>query len=157
MENDFSRCEALIAGMLAKRTHWLPYLVGDAAAQLASRVRESLEVVVQGRLLRARQLFAAALLEEGFSIGAAAARYLEASGSPAGLWCELSARSGRRAGASPTLRQWQALAALALTQKGEWRRRLTVTEGFPLEDEALKRRGTEWLAELSAQRGVAEL
>jgi ATP-dependent helicase/nuclease subunit A len=157
MENDFSRCEALIAAMLAKRTHWLPYLVGDAAAQLARRVRESLEVVVQGRLARARQLLAAALLEEGLSIGAAAARHLEAYQAAPGLWCELSAPPARGTGLSPSLRQWQALAALALTLKGEWRRRLTVLEGFPPEDEPLKRRGTEWLAELSAQRGVLEL
>ena len=65
LENDFGRCEALIAGMLARRPHWLPYLVGDAAAHLAARVRESLELVVQARLARARQLLAAALAAGG--------------------------------------------------------------------------------------------
>ena len=154
MENDFARCEALIAGMLEKRTHWLPYLVGDAALHLAARVQESLESVVRARLAWARQLISPTLLQEGMSVGAATARHFEARHSPPGPWCEFSAA------AQPlpvTARQWQALATQALTKQGSWRRRLSVQEGFPPEDTALKRRATEWLAELARQRGALEL
>jgi ATP-dependent helicase/nuclease subunit A len=155
MENDFSRCEALIAEMLPKRAHWLPYLVGDAVVQLAARVRESLAAVVQARLARGRQLFAATLLQEGLSIGAATARHLEARGAAAGSWCDLRGATAATA-LNPSLPQWQALAMLALTQKGEWRKRFTVQEGFAPEDAPLKQRATEWLAELAAQRGILE-
>ena len=141
MENDFSRCEALIAGMLPKRAHWLPYLVGDAAVHLAARVRESLVAVVQARLARGRQLLAPTLLQEGMSIGAATSRHPEPTVTEA---------------LAPSLPQWQALATLALTKKGEWRKRLTVHEGFAPEDAPLKRRATQWLAELAAQRGILE-
>ena len=138
MENDFGRCEALIAGMLEQRPHWLPHLVGDAAAHLATRVRDSLEAVVEARLTRARQLLPAALLAEGLDLCRATARHLQARATPLGPW-------------------WQALAAMALTAAGGWRKRLDVRGGFPLEDPALKRRGIEWLAELELQRGALEL
>ena len=49
------------------------------------------------------------------------------------------------------------MATLALTQQGEWRKRFTVQEGFPPEDAALKLRVTQWLSELSRQRGALEL
>ena len=156
MENEFSKCESLIAAMLAKRTHWLPYLVGDAAVHLATRVRASLELVVQERLERAQQLLAAPLLQEGLSIGAASARHLQARDATAGLWCEFTDMPAPGAGLPLSLRQWQALAALALTKKSEWRKRLSVTEGFPPQDTPLKQRGTEWLARLAAQRGVRD-
>ncbi|HEY6455698.1 MAG TPA: UvrD-helicase domain-containing protein [Steroidobacteraceae bacterium] len=155
MENDFSRCETLIAEMLSKRGHWLPYLVADAAVQLAARVRESLAAVVQAHLARGAQLFAAPLLQEGLSIGAATARQLHAQGAAAGPWCELREATAATA-LAPSLSQWQALAMLALTHKGEWRKRLTVQQGFAPEDAPLKRRAGEWLAQLAAQRGTLE-
>ena len=157
MENDFTRCETLIAGMLQKRTHWLPYLVGDAAQHLAARVQESLESVVRARLAWARQLFSPTLLQEGMSIGAASARYLQARDSTPGPWCEFNQATAQLPAVPATSRQWQALATLALTQQGEWRKRFTVQEGFPPEDAALKLRVTQWLSELSRQRGALEL
>ncbi len=132
MENDFARCEELIAGMLEKRAHWLPYLLGDAAAQLAARVQESLENIVNARLALAGQLIGPALLQEGLSI--LAATTLPANSQP-----------------------WPALANLALTKEGGWRKRLSVHEGFPPENKALKQRATEWLSLLGARRGALEL
>jgi len=154
MENDFGRCEALIAGMLEKRPHWLPYLVGDAAAQLAARVRESLAAVVEARLARARQLLPAALLAEGVALCHETARHHRARAAPPGPWCEFLAALGPT---GPNLRHWQGLAALALTVAGSWRKRVDVRAGFPPEDPGLKRRGIEWLAKLGSQRGALEL
>ena len=154
LENDFGRCERLIAGMLEKRAHWLPHLVGEAVAHLATRVRDSLEAVVAARLARARQLLPAALLAEGFALGRASARQLQARASPAGLWCEfLDAADATM----PSLRQWQALAAMALTAGGSWRKRLDVRAGFGPEDPLLKSRGSDWVAGLGAQPGALEL
>ena len=157
MENDFARCETLIAGMLEKRTHWLPYLVGEAALQLPARVQDSLARVVEARLSWARQLFAPTLLQEGMSIGAAAARHLELRESTPALWCEFSQAAAAGQTLPESVRQWQALANLALTKEGGWRKRLSVLEGFPLEDVRLKERAGAWLAELAAQRGALEL
>ena len=154
MENDFGRCERLIAGMLAKRPHWLPHLVGDAAAHLATRVRASLEAVVEARLARTRQLLSAELLAEGVALGRATARQLQERSTPAGLWCEFLTAADMT---TPTLRQWQALAAMAITAGGSWRKRLDVRAGFGPEDPMLKRRGTEWVTALGSQRGVLEL
>jgi ATP-dependent helicase/nuclease subunit A len=145
MENDFARCEQLLAGMLASRTHWLPYLVGDAAARLALRVSESLEAVVQARLAQALQLIAPTHLQEGLVIAAAAARN-RGEPSPA-----------MDAAAAPTLPQWQALCLLGLTREGSWRKRLDVRSGFPPEDPTLKRRGSDWIAQLAALPGALEL
>jgi ATP-dependent helicase/nuclease subunit A len=156
MENDFARCETLIADMLAKRTHWLPYLIAGSEEQLATRVEESLLQVVQARLARAEQLLAGQHLQEGLSVGAAAARHLHLRAAPPGPWSELTLTDSAQ-GITPTLRQWQALAGQALTQEGAWRKRLDVRTGFPPEDAQLKRRATDWVAQLAAQPGALEL
>jgi ATP-dependent helicase/nuclease subunit A len=154
MENDFGRCETLLAGMLATRPHWLPYLLGEAADRLAGRVRESLAALVAARLERARQLLPAALLAAGVAVCRDTARHLHARATPPGPWCEFLAAPSPTV---PNLRHWQALAAMALTAAGAWRKRLDARAGFPQEDLALKHRGIEWLAELAAQRGALEL
>jgi len=146
MENDFARCEELIAGMLARRTHWLPYLVGDAARHLAARVGESLESVVAARLVQAGRMIAPSCLEEGLAIAAAAARQRGESGAVTG-----------NATAAPTLRQWQGLCQLALTKEGSWRKRLDVRLGFAPEDKDLKRRASDWIAQLAARPGALAL
>jgi ATP-dependent helicase/nuclease subunit A len=154
MENDFGRCERLIAGMLEKRAHWLPHLLGDAAAHLATRVRASLQAVVAARLARARQLLPAALLAQGVALGRASARQLQERATPAGLWCEFLDAADTT---PPSLRQWQALAAMALTAAGSWRKRLDVRAGFGPEDPLLKRRCSDWVADLGAVPGALEL
>jgi ATP-dependent helicase/nuclease subunit A len=146
MENDFARCEDLIAGMLARRTHWLPYLVGDAATRLAARVRESLEAVVATSLAQAERMIGPDLLAQGLAIAAAAARHRGASDA-----ASLSDAS------APPLRQWQALCLLALTNEGNWRKRLDVRLGFAPEDKALKGRGSDWIAQAAALPGALEL
>ncbi len=146
MENDFGRCERLIADMLARRSHWLPHLVGDAAAQLATRVRESIEAVVQARLAHARQMLGATRLQAGLDLAAECARHRGTAAADEPL------DEGRA-----TLRQWQALCALALTKEGGWRKRLDVRQGFPPGDAVLKGRGTDWIAQLAALPGALEL
>lgn len=146
MENDFGRCERLIADMLARRSHWLPHLVGDAAVQLPTRVREGLEAVVQARLAQARRMIAAPLLKEGLDLVAHSARHRGAS---------LAESLEGEAGA--TLRQWQALCELALTKDGGWRKQLDVRLGFPKGEAQLKGRGTDWIAQLATLPGALEL
>jgi ATP-dependent exoDNAse (exonuclease V) beta subunit len=157
MENDFARCEALIADMLARRTHWLPYLLAESEEQLAMRVQASLLEVVRARLAQAAQVLAGAHLQEGLSLGAAAARHLHTRAAPLGPWSELSRADSAAEAITLTLRQWQALANQALTQEGNWRKRLDVRTGFPPEDPALKRRATDWVAQLASRPGALEL
>ena len=154
MENDFGRCESLIASMLATRPHWLPHLLGDAAAELAGRVRDSLQAVIEARLAQARQLLPAAVLAAGVALCRETAHHLQARATPPGAWCEFLAAPSPTV---PNLRHWQALAAMALTAAGSWRKRLDARGGFPKQEPALRQRGIEWLAQLAAQRGALEL
>ncbi len=118
--------------------------MGDAATKLAARVRASLEAVVAARLAQAQRLLGVSLLEEGRAIVAAAARHRGSGGAPASL-------------EGAPLQQWQALSQLALTKEGSWRKSLDVRLGFPAEDKALKRRGSDWIAQLAARPGALEL
>ncbi len=155
MENDFGRCETLLAGMLATRPHWLPYLVGEAADRLASRVRDSLAALVAARLARAQQLLPAGLLAAGVALCRETARHLHARGTPPGAWCEFLAAPTPSV---PNLRHWQALAAMALTAGGKPGASGSMpAPALRRKTRNSKRRGVEWLAELAAQRGALEL
>jgi ATP-dependent helicase/nuclease subunit A len=95
-----------------------------------------------------------ALIDEGASIGCAAARARALAGDTrAGAW--------RSWGATPpatlTLAHWQALAQLALTVEGGWRVNVTRREGLSVEDPALKARALEWLRALARVEGAREL
>ena len=107
---------------------------------------------------RARaQLLAAALLQEGLSLGAASARHL--NGATARRACGVNWRRcdpGHRP--EPESATVAGVGALALTKKGEWRKRLDGGgRDFRPRMRRSSGRGGEWLAQLAARRGLLEL
>ncbi len=158
LDNDFGRFERLLAEMLRARAHWLPRLLrGDDehGADLGRRVEASLHAIVAERLNEARALIPGEVLEQGMRVAERVARNREQSGhSRPGPWLVFLRPSRIDA---LTLRHWQGLAHLALTHQGVWRRSLSLREGFPAEDRALKEEALRWLSLLSSVRGAREL
>ena len=127
-DNDWDKLENLLAEMLAKRDQWLPVL--RHSAELAA-LEASYARVVAADLVRVRDLLPAEMLNELLTVGAQAARHLAAldDGDRAIVaLLELDALSDTRLADLPA---WQGLACLLLTKGGEWRKRLTITQGFP--------------------------
>ena len=63
-------------------------------------------------------------------------------------------------GAAPhefSLRHWQALCQLALTDTDTWRSTLTKREGFPTTDKPLKAAALQWIADIQAVPGSHEM
>src|SRR6202035_1850978 len=53
LDNRWARLERLLAGMLERRSHWLPRVLEARAGGLAQRVAESLDSVLRSQLARA--------------------------------------------------------------------------------------------------------
>ena len=145
LDNDPSRAERLLTMMLGVRAHWLPLILRESAENLPRRIVTSLESIVADRLRAAEALITRPLTERGVSLLRAAATH-RAGASP------LAPRGERT-----TLADWRGLAALALTERGEWRRALTKREGIPREDGPLKAEAQEWIAALARIAGAREM
>jgi ATP-dependent helicase/nuclease subunit A len=105
LDNNWSRLERLLADMLERRAHWLPYVLGRAPQELCAQVAASLHAVSADALARACRLLPPALRA--------------ALGALPGIG-ELGALPGQ-------LPAWQALVALVLTQDGNtFRKNLSV-------------------------------
>jgi ATP-dependent helicase/nuclease subunit A len=177
LDNEFGRFELLLTEMLRVRGHWLPVLLGagsgaappvplsERGTELPARVEESLRAVVAERLQRANSAIPAALIAEGGQLAAYAARR-RAEIEPHGAADRQTWRAWLEPplpGEALSLRHWQALAQLALTAEGEWRRSLSKRKGFPSDDpasKALKARALDWigdLARMDAREWLCEL
>jgi len=104
LDNRWQDLEGLLAGMLARRAHWLPYVLGEEPLALCARVNQSLAALIGSQLAQACALL------------------------PAAVRCELEAlpEVGKLGAATAQLPGWQALATAALTRDGAtWRRVLS--------------------------------
>ena len=110
LDNQWGNVERMLTDMLKVRAHWLPHLLGHEPEALARRVGESLEHIVDERLEQACTRLDAGVLAQAAQLPGVGAL-------------------GR---AAQTLPAWKRLARLALTEKGEWRRRVDkrLGEGF---------------------------
>ncbi len=128
LDNDAAQAEKLIASMLARRDQWLRHVASgalDRAGLEAALARARLEGLRRVRAL-APAAWEAAL--------AALAREAAASLAQGGAASPLLACEGLSAyppADEVGLPAWLGLAELLLTQRGEWRRKVTQTNGFP--------------------------
>jgi len=86
--------------MLQQRGHWLRYVLGHEPQDLCARINESLGYIVREHLVAACDRLSAALRADAGALPQAGALESEPE----------------------SLTAWQGLAALTLTQKGEWRK-----------------------------------
>jgi ATP-dependent helicase/nuclease subunit A len=145
--NDWRRLETLLAELLARRNHWLRHVSSGSPQWLRERVGASLQALVRDEVAAIRDACDPAWLGEGRELARGATAVLQSAARevpPA--WDELDAGDGLDA----AVRELRAVAALALTQKGEPRRSITVTLGFPA-DSPLKPKVLAWLEFLAAR------
>lgn len=127
LDNDWARVESLVAEMLAKRDQWLRHL-------MIGKPREELEIALQNVRNNALQsvyrLFPHELQNELLQLIRYAIGNLGQSG-PEQQASEISMASELENLATANIQHWNGIAALLLTGKGEWRKKITVNEGFP--------------------------
>lgn len=127
LDNDWARVESLVAEMLAKRDQWLRHL-------MTKKPREELEIALQNvrnnALQSAYRLFPLEFQNELLQLIRYAAGNLGQSGSEQPT-SEISMASELENLSTASIQHWNGIAALLLTAKGEWRKKITVNEGFP--------------------------
>jgi ATP-dependent exoDNAse (exonuclease V) beta subunit len=131
LDNDAVRLEKLLAGMLARRDHWLRHIRGrgrdDLEAALKSTRRAALEYL--------RILYPSSLRDELMELIRYAAANLTISGGelPVAIYEKVSKISDFPGSEEQDLEYWLTVANLLLTKekKLSWRRTYTVKDGFP--------------------------
>jgi ATP-dependent exoDNAse (exonuclease V) beta subunit len=108
LDNHWHNVEQLLADMLQERGHWLRYVLGHEPQALCSRINQSLGNIVREHLVAASERFSAALRAEAGALP----------------------QTGLLETEPEHLTAWQALAALTLTQKGEWRKSKGITRAL---------------------------
>ena len=108
LDNNWHNVEELLARMLQERGHWLRYVLGHEPQALCERVNESLANIVRDHLMVACDRISAALRAEAGSLP----------------------QAGSLESEPENLVAWKALAALTLTQKGEWRKPRGITKAL---------------------------
>ncbi|HEY1205756.1 MAG TPA: UvrD-helicase domain-containing protein, partial [Bryobacteraceae bacterium] len=154
LDNDFQTLQGLLAGMLARRDQWLRHIAGSCDPdQARPALEEAFRNVIHDGIERARTLVPPDLAGELTAVCAAAASNLEAEGRGGhALAC-----AGMASLPQPEeLDAWLGIVDTLLTGKSEWRKRLTVAEGFPASAKPLKQRCTSLIATLSGNEPVRE-
>ena len=124
LDNDLGKLEDLIADMLERRDQWLPPVL---LPNRRSEIERALKGVVEGHLQRLSRSFPDA---PGAEL-AALARYAAGQLGPDHPIGACGSLEGTPPVSLDGLPAWNGLADLLLTQKGAWRRKVTVKEGFP--------------------------
>lgn len=137
LDNNWRNVEQLLAGMLKERGHWLRYVLGHEPQALCARINESLASIVRDHLVAACNRLSAALRAEAGMLPQAGVLESEPE----------------------SLTAWQSLAALTLTQKGEWRKPKGITKalGPAYEAKAAKEALRDYLERVSGVPGAREI
>ncbi|MBF0612705.1 MAG: UvrD-helicase domain-containing protein [Magnetococcales bacterium] len=151
LDNDRLKVENMVAQMLARRDQWLRHVVEKPNRQ---ELEAALVMVVQEGLGECHQQFTPALRQKIVPLARFAALQLaNQENNPLAPLLNLQ----NFPTADPLYReQWLAIAHLLLTAGGEWRRRLTVREGFPPQFKGEKAAMTELLDNLSLHEGLRQ-
>ena len=154
LDNDFQALQGLLAGMLARRDQWLRHVAGAGDLEsIRPMLERALQNVIHDGVEQARALVSPQFAIEMAAISVAAAAHLTAEGKEgralacAGITSLLGADQ---------LDGWLGIVDTLLTGKDEWRKRLTVAEGFPTSDKPLKQRAANLIAALSDDEPLRE-
>ena len=146
LDNDWRKLEALLAEMLARRDQWLPMIGAGSDREI---LEAGFQRYVNDTLTELREQLDSHV---GQDI-AALARYA-GSNLPDSALAGCEALPGTE---SAALAQWQAIAALFLTKKGEWRKTINKNSGFPAAGESAKRAKQHWSETVAALSTNTEL
>jgi ATP-dependent helicase/nuclease subunit A len=160
LDNDSTALAGLLADMLARRDHWLRLVAAAPGEARGPEVRRLLEANiaehVTAALERVRAAIPDALGTRIVDTCRGAARRLAETGETDVDWSCLHALVAMPDAKPDALTQWQRLADLMLTQDGDWRQRITKTQGFPTHEKAAKQAFIDVIADLGAIRGLDE-
>lgn len=129
LDNDTARIETLLVDMLAHRNHWLRHLyVRDRQGLEAGliRLRQEAMDALQHIMLQ----WPTRIHEELVAVARYAAANL-AVHNPASPVTACETMTGLPGNQESDAAVWQGIAEMLLTQKGEWRKKPTVDNGFP--------------------------
>jgi len=129
LHNDFDSLEKMLAALLPKRDQWLRGLVHAEPATLRETLERALQRLVDDELDALAREWPAALTPELLLALQHAAQFVPDLERRARLAPWLRVDTLPRAGYA-ALSAWQSAAALLLTKDGDWRARITKTEGF---------------------------
>ena len=137
LDNNWQNVERLLAEMLKERGHWLRYVLAHEPQALCARINESLANIVRDHLNTACNVLSDALRAQASELP----------------------QAGMLATEPETLTAWQGLAALVLTQKGEWRKPRGITKalGPAYESVTAKDALRSCLEQVSGVRGAREV
>jgi ATP-dependent exoDNAse (exonuclease V) beta subunit len=149
LDNNVAVIAGLLATMLARRDQWLRH-VADVSSPRVERagLEAALAGVVRDALTGLRAAFARVDGDELLALARYAADQLRATDAAAGAALDLAALP---ASEPPALAAWRGLADWLLTKEGEWRKAITVKQGFPAPS-GLKNAAAKARAQDSKQR-----
>lgn len=121
LDNDLNKLHDLLVNLLAKRDQWLPYIHFESNDKaIKAQLERNLGHIISKSLKSVQQLFPQELTAE--------------------LWAVAEFAKHTT---------WQGVAKLLLTDDGQWRKQLTVKNGFPPDVPELKKRGLALINALS--------
>ncbi|MGE0581680.1 MAG: UvrD-helicase domain-containing protein [Steroidobacteraceae bacterium] len=135
LDNQWQRVETLLAGMLAKRAHWLPHVLEEKAGDLRARIGASLARIVAGQL--------------ALNIATLPAPLLAAAGELPGV--------GTLDASAASLDAWCAFANAALTATGSLRKRIDARIHVGYKEAGNKARLGAVIEDLAALPGAERL
>jgi ATP-dependent helicase/nuclease subunit A len=150
LDYDPAWLESLFADMLGRREIWLPKLLELAASTDPRREMEGLlTAAVEAELARIRRALGGEIMQQVLALLGEADRL-----APGGPLASLGSLEALPAATRDARGQWESLAAILLTRKGEARRTVNKNQGFPPQLKEQKTRMLELLERLAGAPGI---
>jgi ATP-dependent exoDNAse (exonuclease V) beta subunit len=158
LDNNSDRAQQLLAELLPGRNRWQPLLIEHQPEELADRVSASLQRIVRETIAAAHRVLTPELVTDAATLACSSAQHRRAAGHVEdGVWSVWLQPDASLVAAAENLAAWQAVVELLLTAKGEPRKLITVKQGFPPEDKALKQRWQLWKQQLQERADALPL
>lgn len=152
--NDCEQLERLLAALLPRRDQWLRSMASGSGDELLAELEGALARLVDEELASAARFFDPRLLGRLVPLLRHAASHAnEALAADLEPWLALDRAPSAEASWLPA---WRGIAALLLTKKGEWRKRVTKAEGFGAEHALQRAELLEVLEGLNGDEALRE-